>query len=749
MYLAIGALPVVCGGCCTKNQYIEGTLKVDAAPGDRAVAWWRGDCRIFRLDSPTVSAVDPFLVITRRMMLKAGPQNKLGSLLPSRDPRLMSAIGPSAVRGKPSSPHRTLSPSTLIADTPELTLKPDYKVFNSSLGNDEDDLLAAYDEELAMIERLSRILALASRRVRKARNSHVWIFELPLELLQTVFLMAGDGGADYKTMLSISWTCSHWRSASIYDPLLWGHIPLSCNSNIRTLFLERSQPATLTISSRGWHSLLRDEAICNRVSSLNLQFQLSSDFLGDRSSYNLPCLTDLEIELRGLYPGQEMACGILATSKFEFLPNLRSLTLNYGRFPWNSSIYANLTHLSVRFGSVARLRSYNENEEEEDIVDILRASPNLRSLELHLWSPLSSRWGQSPKPIERMGEAYRNKIRMPKLTSVILGVPLSYAVYILESIRVSINQITYAEITFYDRESDAMLEALFSDTCIRSSMFYNMHEMTICDGEPCLTGLRGVGRNDDGQEYTLRVVQSRLVARDCFHTILRDLRHVIPPTPSLRHVVLQIPEVESTIYKRNKTTFLQMTSFLRRCLPTISRLTLVGFHPTLFEVLAERAIRVSRDTPVSRLTSLEVDGRAKLAGVTPKLSELAGLAPLCRVLTECGAPLQQLALLGTLDAASKVEADEFIAEVGPFGVPAADWSGAQFRWVQDRARVTYEEVGGEWVAERWARRPEMPSPSFLGAVLSGAVEVDTGAGHATGGAVGDDGLLGTSCAWTR
>ena len=579
-----------------------------------------------------------------------------------------------------------------------------------AINKHEADPLSVYDEELAKIERLTQMLAVASRRVKKARNAHIWIYELPVELLQMIFAFAGEGGADYMTALSISWTCSHWRSSSVNDPLLWGHIPLASNADIRALFLERSKPADLTISSRGWHGLLRDENICRRVSSLSLQFQKSSDFIGEHAVYNLPNLTSLEIELRSIYPGQEMTCGILSSSKFDSLTSLRTLTLDHGRFPWNSSIYSNLTHLSVRFGSLFPVRSYRDHEEDEDILDIFRSSPNLRSLQLHLWSPLSSRWGQTPSPVRR---PHNRKIKMANLTSITLGVPLLHAVHILESISIPVYQMTNIDITFYDRETDAVLESLFSDNCLPSVLFHNLHELAISDSEPYLTGLRGVGHHKDGQEYTVRVVQSRLVARDCFRTILRDLRHLVPPTPILRHLILQIPEVESTIYKRNRSSFLQMTSFFRRCLPVISRLSIIGFHPTLLEVLTERATKAFRDTtnpqPL-RLNTLEIDAQTKSPGVVLKLSDLDGLEPFCRTLGAHGASLNCLSFLGAVEATHREEIDKYVEDLNRLHIPV-DWTTIQFRYVQDRAVVIYKQIDGEWTTETKKHvRPQFTPP---------------------------------------
>ncbi|TFK64586.1 hypothetical protein BDN72DRAFT_740442, partial [Pluteus cervinus] len=87
--------------------------------------------------------------------------------------------------------------------------------------------------------------------LRVKRNSLVPISNLPADVLVDIFKLSTtkvkDEYVSFRQMIKISWVCSPWRKVALDHPILWTEISPSLSPMWKRAFIERSQPAGISI----------------------------------------------------------------------------------------------------------------------------------------------------------------------------------------------------------------------------------------------------------------------------------------------------------------------------------------------------------------------------------------------------------------------------------------------------------------------------------------------------------------------
>ncbi|TFK65168.1 hypothetical protein BDN72DRAFT_845877 [Pluteus cervinus] len=100
------------------------------------------------------------------------------------------------------------------------------------------------DKEIHKLERQLHLL-------RVKRNSLIPISTLPTDVLVDIFTLATtkleDENASPKQMVEISWVCSPWRKVALDHPILWTEISGTLSHMWKKAFVQRSQPAAISI----------------------------------------------------------------------------------------------------------------------------------------------------------------------------------------------------------------------------------------------------------------------------------------------------------------------------------------------------------------------------------------------------------------------------------------------------------------------------------------------------------------------
>ncbi|TFK64576.1 hypothetical protein BDN72DRAFT_963107 [Pluteus cervinus] len=100
------------------------------------------------------------------------------------------------------------------------------------------------DKEILQLERQLHLL-------RVKRNSLIPISNLPTDVLVDIFTLATpkveDKDLSPKRMAEISWVCGLWRKVALDHPILWTVISGSLSPMWKRAFIERSQPAGISI----------------------------------------------------------------------------------------------------------------------------------------------------------------------------------------------------------------------------------------------------------------------------------------------------------------------------------------------------------------------------------------------------------------------------------------------------------------------------------------------------------------------
>ncbi|TFK64569.1 hypothetical protein BDN72DRAFT_774412, partial [Pluteus cervinus] len=100
------------------------------------------------------------------------------------------------------------------------------------------------DKEILQLERQLHLL-------RVKRNSLIPISNLPTDVLVDIFKLATtkveDKDVSPKRMAEISWVCGLWRKVALDHPILWTVISGSLSLMWKKAFIQRSQPAGISI----------------------------------------------------------------------------------------------------------------------------------------------------------------------------------------------------------------------------------------------------------------------------------------------------------------------------------------------------------------------------------------------------------------------------------------------------------------------------------------------------------------------
>jgi hypothetical protein len=290
--------------------------------------------------------------------------------------------------------------------------------------------VAAIDLEIVAHEQ-----AIVTLKLR--RNTHIWINQLPVELLSKILRLSRQDlptnfteNVEFLGSLRIlSSVCHHWRQVALQNPQFWSIIPLTLSKNWTREILNRSQNTLITLcmfrkqypklDMALWiPDLLRD---MTKIQVIHLR-ELYSSLKDDAFPYftkSAPFLEELSIECdysiepRILHNLWQEPIPMFAGQT----PRLRHVTFN-SWIDWDQPLLSNLTSFTVRNILLARRPKLPK------LCDILRAMPRLEKLWLDHALPLSSgsseRISCPPQPVSLENLHYVRLDDLPIYVSLLL-----------------------------------------------------------------------------------------------------------------------------------------------------------------------------------------------------------------------------------------------------------------------------------------------------------------------------------------
>lgn len=393
-----------------------------------------------------------------------------------------------------------------------------------------DELKQVQQIQLQIEKSFSAVLA----RLGGNHNHFIPFNRLPDELLHIIFRWACRGGLNYKVNARILCVCKRWNRVALdYGPL-WGTMRYRdiTGSHQRTkLFLERSGLSPLSIVdftlSAGLDDGVSDEydedteyAELDRFSrseiprgNLNmcrlhlpriktLQVPRPLEWVADRWIFDMPAPSLETLSLRGCV--SQIHPNFIYPSIFgNNHPRLRSLSLFNCRRHLQAGIFSGLTTLSLVVTTDGALQQHGYYlTGQENILDVLHSSPNLRTFRLSLPK------GMRLHPLEHgvptvLATDHPERIALRSLTKLSLALSIDELVGFLG--RVSLPDARTSVHITYAGPDPAIdwVNSLFSPSCIPDSLLHYLHTLKV----PHHFGdaFSGTGQGPDGSKYELSV----------------------------------------------------------------------------------------------------------------------------------------------------------------------------------------------------------------------------------------------------
>lgn len=384
-----------------------------------------------------------------------------------------------------------------------------------------------------MTERMGSALAHAARRVALLRNCNSLVGKLPADILFLIFETCSTVGSPrehLRTTLSISHTCSYWRSLSLVRPSLWNSMDLSTiPERLAWLLCERSGSSPMYTS---WpisiYSTTRRE-FASTFCTQNLWRMAHLSLVATRKQLvpwvyegGAPQLRRVFLQDADAFAGSPL---ILERPLFQgFTPQLRHLSLVGIRFPWAAGMYRNLTTLEV-----VRCNVGPESAEDIDLCHVFRDSPSLEVLSLSLrahlhWDVAQDTLLATPTSISS------NQGRIPLLSLRILKLelPVPYAVRILQMIMLPAELEELSLCLDSPHSHTPHLLTILQPSLIPSEIFSPTERFQICDRasrggiQICGYGTGSAADSVPRWEYSWKH-RSRLP-----RSLLSDIAHTLP-----------------------------------------------------------------------------------------------------------------------------------------------------------------------------------------------------------------------------
>ncbi|KAG8734709.1 hypothetical protein FRC10_011523, partial [Ceratobasidium sp. 414] len=282
--------------------------------------------------------------------------------------------------------------------------------FGRQLSRTNESILTSLEKELPMLHLEVLKLYEAITDLKKLRNTStmlVPINRLPTEVLAYTF----DGAVSESNLPQARWSkaqkpaevavllasvSSHWRQVALATPALWSYIDLDPRGQLeyQRLWLERSASHPLHIrfckASPSYHSLAQERAVADLIQPhlprcqslcLSLSERLAQLVLPqacgscNRTSKNLHSLTLFsDDDYHGI---RSYTANVTEHELEQFLRPVRAIHLHNTQIGnWSSAAFHGLTELTLDDIFAPMLPT------PQQLVNILRASPELRSLRL-------------------------------------------------------------------------------------------------------------------------------------------------------------------------------------------------------------------------------------------------------------------------------------------------------------------------------------------------------------------------------
>lgn len=202
---------------------------------------------------------------------------------------------------------------------------------------------------------------------------------LPVEILCGIFQIAGQRGLDLHTNLDIAAVCSFWRDVAHGYPWMWTCIQMKRPDypprEVVESLVERSRLCPLEIYCEVPMPTWLSDLVYANINRLTVLRELHVSEGDARPGLPAPTLENLRVVYTGGPAGLLSRIPTISDA-----PRLNTLDMMRCRFPWHSPFYRNLVDLSILT---------LDPSQDDDILEIPHASPNLQRLVIHfLDSPL-------------------------------------------------------------------------------------------------------------------------------------------------------------------------------------------------------------------------------------------------------------------------------------------------------------------------------------------------------------------------
>ncbi|EKM55999.1 uncharacterized protein PHACADRAFT_28973 [Phanerochaete carnosa HHB-10118-sp] len=455
--------------------------------------------------------------------------------------------------------------------------------------------LAAYDAELAKIRDLRDAVVAASLRFRAGRNSCVKITTLPTEVLRQIFCLAVECGLRHQTNFAIAATCARWRTVAFGESCTWTHLPLTkLGISAYDFYKARNRcgmPLTVTIHD-SWPIFLNKNAV--EVQAFHAVF--SQDKYYEKLFCKLQLINTIEFTIH--LPERPWR-HVLSDSIFQDANRLQYLTLRGCRFSWDSKCYGpNLLELRVEVHGPAA--SEYMSGKEGGILQIFRASPRLRKLELELHEAKGEVGTPSQDyalSIQDQPDLCHTRIEMDWLRSITLDLPFEYATHILESISLPVETMARFELTVHDSRSQKYaLGDILGGTRVPLGLFAGLRELRLHDLRSEGLGMRGLGLHQRQfaipEPYTFSVSHwpsfSASLGGDGRMGFFPELRALVPQMVHLEHLIFRVCNGVYSQASLAKEDARSMASLVPEWTPRLRKITFDGCQPVLLDALRER-----------------------------------------------------------------------------------------------------------------------------------------------------------------
>lgn len=428
-------------------------------------------------------------------------------------------------------------------------------------------------------------------QILRYQNTLCAVNNLPTEILSYVFRLVAGSGAVCSTNLRVASVCSHWRTVSLHDPVVWSSFDVTCTDRYIKLALSRAQSVPIFIletpkagTLNRLACLAKDQHHRLRVLELRGSRHIGTQFLKELAGMPLPLLNEF------LYRDHTSSTHILPLASIPNSTGLRRLSLRDCILNPNKWSRERLKLTSL---VIINDKSLSLGGLYEGLIALCQAAPKLEKLIVRCPSarPIPSSLGLQETAIHE--PAF-----MGALQTFLINVPPTFAIRLLSSLIIPVQNPAAFQISVdtggAEQPKPNFAAQLWTPDCLPVAMLSELQELEIryqFSDVVTLDGSRYVGNLDEFQHREI-YVSCNLPPPSRGH-LSRVQNHLGPvvsyllgtPMPKLKHIeIAQSLHVKHAIHA-NRRDLRGITASFHQLLVNFSSLTSITIRLTLVDIL--------------------------------------------------------------------------------------------------------------------------------------------------------------------